>query len=54
MSNNTLLTVLLVLLLLALLPAWPYSVGWGYFPSGGVGLLLIILLIIGLTNRGRI
>jgi hypothetical protein len=42
---NLILTIILVLLLLALLPAWPYSTGWGYYPSGGVGLLLIILLV---------
>jgi hypothetical protein len=42
---NLILTIILVLLLLALLPAWPYSSGWGYYPSGGVGLLLIILLV---------
>lgn len=43
------LTVLLVILLLAVigaLPAWPYSSGWGYYPSGGVGLLLIIVIIL--------
>jgi len=42
-----LMTVLLVILILALvgsLPAWPYSSGWGYYPSGGLGLLLLILL----------
>jgi hypothetical protein len=40
---NLLLALLLVVLLLGLLPTWPYSTGWGYYPSGGVGLLLIIL-----------
>jgi hypothetical protein len=47
--------VILVLLLIGLLPAWPYSSGWGYFPSGGVGLLLIIvilLLVLGKGGRG--
>ena len=46
--------VLLVLLILALvgaLPAWPYSAGWGYFPSGGLGLVLLIVLILVLTGR---
>jgi len=50
---NLVLVILLVLLLIGLLPAWPYSTSWGYFPSGGVGLLLLILviaLIVG--NRG--
>ena len=40
------LAIILFLLLLALLPAWPYSTGWGYYPSGGVGLLLLIVLIL--------
>jgi hypothetical protein len=48
---NLLLTLLLVLLLLGLLPTWPYSTGWGYYPSGGVGLLLIILLVVLVTRR---
>ena len=37
--------VLLVLLLVALLPTWPYSAGWGYYPSGGAGLILLILIL---------
>ncbi|MBX3388108.1 MAG: DUF3309 domain-containing protein [Phycisphaeraceae bacterium] len=41
-----LLVVLLVLLLIGLLPAWPYSSGWGYYPSGGVGLLLVIVVLL--------
>ncbi|MBS0190389.1 MAG: DUF3309 family protein [Phycisphaerales bacterium] len=41
-----LLIVLLVLLLIGLLPAWPYSSGWGYYPSGGVGLLLVVVLVV--------
>lgn len=43
------LTILLVIVLLAALgslPAWPYSRGWGYYPSGGLGLLLIIVIIL--------
>jgi hypothetical protein len=43
---ETILLILLILLLIAALPAWPYSRGWGYFPSGGLALVLIILLII--------
>jgi len=43
---RTVLIVVLVLLLLGLLPVWPYASGWGYYPSGGVGLLLLILLIL--------
>lgn len=42
---STVLLVILFLLLIAAIPAWPYSRGWGYFPSGIVGLLLLILLI---------
>jgi hypothetical protein len=48
-----LLIVLLVILVLAILPAWPYSAGWGYYPSGGLGLLLLIVLVI-LIARPRI
>jgi hypothetical protein len=42
----TILVVLLVLLLLGALPAWPYSRGWGYYPSGGLGLVLVILVVL--------
>ena len=48
---TTLLFVILILLLVGALPAWPYSAGWGYFPSGGLGLLLVILLIVALSRR---
>ena len=43
--------VLLVLLLIGLLPAWPYSAGWGYYPSGGLGLLLVVLIVLILAGR---
>ncbi|MBL8877138.1 MAG: DUF3309 domain-containing protein [Phycisphaerae bacterium] len=43
---RVLLIVLLVLLLIGLLPAWPYSAGWGYYPSGGLGLILIVVLVV--------
>jgi hypothetical protein len=46
MSLGTILIVVLVLLLLGALPTWPYSSGWGYFPSGGLGLVLLILIIL--------
>ena len=46
-----LVTVLLVLLLVGALPTWPYSGGWGYYPSGGLGLVLLIVLILALTGR---
>ncbi len=45
------LLILLILLLLGALPTWPYSTGWGYYPSGGLGLVLVIVLILVLTKR---
>jgi hypothetical protein len=42
---QTILLIFLILLLVGSLPTWPYSTGWGYYPSGGLGLLLVILLI---------
>jgi hypothetical protein len=48
---STILLVILILLLLGALPMWPYSSGWGYYPSGGLGLILIILIILLLTGR---
>jgi hypothetical protein len=45
------LIVVLFLLLLGALPAWPYSTGWGYYPSGGLGLLLIIVVVMLLVGR---
>lgn len=49
---NTILLVVLLLLLLGALPTWPYSAGWGYYPSGGLGLLLLILVVLALSGRG--
>jgi hypothetical protein len=49
--NRTLLLVILIILILAALPTWPYSVGWGYYPSGGVGLLLVVVLILVVARR---
>jgi hypothetical protein len=46
-----LLLIILVILVLGLLPTWPYSSGWGYYPSGGLGLVLIIVLILVLMGR---
>jgi hypothetical protein len=43
---RTLLLILLILLLIGALPAWPYSIGWGYYPSGGAGLLLVVLIVL--------
>ena len=50
---STILIVVLVLLLIGALPRWPHSRRWGYFPSGGLGLLLLILLLLLLTGRIR-
>ena len=47
----TLLIVLLVLMLVGAAPSWPYSRNWGYYPSGGLGLVLLILVILLLTGR---
>jgi len=51
MSLGTILVIILILILLGALPTWPYSSGWGYYPSGGVGLVVIILLILLLMGR---
>jgi hypothetical protein len=48
---RTVLLVILILLLLGALPAWPYSSGWGYYPSGALALVLIVVLIFGLMGR---
>ena len=48
---RTILLVVLVLLLLGALPTWPYSSGWGYYPSGGLGLVLLIVVIPALMGR---
>ena len=48
---GTILLIVLVLMLLGAVPAWPHSRSWGYGPSGGLGLVVIILLILVLTGR---
>ena len=48
---SLILLVILIILLLGALPRWPYSRGWGYYPSGGVGLVVLILLILLLMGR---
>ena len=48
---RTILFLILILLLIGALPAWPYSTGWGYYPAGGLGLLLVLLLIFALVGR---
>lgn len=45
------LTILLILILVGVLPRWPYSTGWGYYPGGAVALLLIIVIVLLLTGR---
>jgi hypothetical protein len=51
MSLGTLLLIILVLMLIGVLPSWPHSRNWGYFPSGILGFLLIIVIILFLTGR---
>ena len=48
---STILIVLLILFLVGALPTWPHSANWGYGPSGGVGVILLILVILVLTGR---
>ena len=48
---STILLVILVLLLLGALPTWPYSRGWGYYPSGGLGLIVVVVLVLLLGGR---
>jgi len=48
---GTILIVLLILLLLGAIPVWPHSRGWGYFPTGGLGLALAIIIILVLLGR---
>lgn len=51
MTLGTILLIILVLALLGAIPTWPYSRGWGYYPSGGVGLVLLIVIILFLLGR---
>ncbi|MGH6620260.1 MAG: DUF3309 family protein [Alphaproteobacteria bacterium] len=51
MTLGTILLIILILILLGALPTWPYSRSWGYFPSGGLGLVVVILLILLLMGR---
>lgn len=48
---GTVLLIILVLLLIGALPLWPYSGGWGYYPSGGLGLVVVVLLVLVLMGR---
>lgn len=51
MSTGTILLIILVLILVGAIPSWPYSRSWGYGPSGLIGVLLIVLLVLLLTGR---
>ena len=48
---GTILIIVLILLLVGALPTWPYSTGWGYYPSSGLGLVLLIVVILALMGR---
>ena len=48
---STSLIIILILLLIGALPTWPYSSGWGYYPGGGLGLILLIVIILALMGR---
>jgi hypothetical protein len=48
---TTLLIVIVIILLIGVLPSWPYAAGWGYYPSGAVGIVLIVLVVLLLTGR---
>jgi hypothetical protein len=51
-SLPTILLIILILLLLGALPTWPHSRNWGYYPSGGIGLIVVILIIVLLIRGG--
>jgi hypothetical protein len=51
MSVGTILLIILILMLVGVLPTWPHSSGWGYYPSGGVGLLLLVVLVLLVAGR---
>jgi len=48
---GTILIIVLILLVLGALPTWPYSSGWGYYPSGGLGLILLVIIVLLLFGR---
>jgi hypothetical protein len=48
---SLLLIVIIVILLIGVLPSWPYAAGWGYYPSGVMGIVLIVLIVLLLTGR---
>ena len=48
---RTILLIVVIILLLGALPTWPYSAGWGYYPAGGLGLVLLILIVLAVMGR---
>lgn len=50
-AMSTILLIILILLVIGALPTWPYSSGWGYYPSSGLGLVLVVLLVLVLLGR---
>jgi hypothetical protein len=48
---GTILLIILIVILIGALPTWPYSGGWGYYPSGGIGLVVLILIVLLLMGR---
>jgi hypothetical protein len=51
MNVSTILLIVLIILLIGSLPTWPYSNGWGYYPSGGLGLIVLVIIILFLMGR---
>jgi hypothetical protein len=51
MSIGTILVIILILILIGALPTWPHSAGWGYYPSSGLGLVVVILIILLVLGR---
>ncbi|HEY3864342.1 MAG TPA: DUF3309 family protein [Verrucomicrobiae bacterium] len=51
MRGSTIVLIILIILLLGALPTWPYSNGWGYYPSGGLGLIVLIVIVLLLAGR---
>lgn len=51
MAIGTILLIILILLLIGALPAWPYSSGWGYWPSSGLGLIVVIVVLLVVLGR---
>ena len=51
MSNNAVLFIVLIVFVIAALPLWPYSIGWGYYPSAGLGLLVLIVIVLLVAGR---